>query len=132
MIDMKRLEIAVLNNNIRDAAELTLSNHCIEFKYQDLFIKKEEAGRSPFYLLKQIRQDLEPHGIILLCKGSRYDVDARGMHGTYILKLGMPVQTSDKVYNIFEPADESDMDKIKTVKEQSDYKKLWISTFSSI
>ena len=55
---MRRVNIKILEGNQIKDAELIDSQYCLEFKYQSINVKKEEIGRSAFFLLKEIPQSL--------------------------------------------------------------------------
>ena len=117
------------NNEIKQA-EIILGQYWLEFNYLDIHIRKEEVGRSPFYLLLEVRKELDPQNIYILCAGSRYDFWARGMRKGYFLRLGKPASLSDLVSDCFDPVEDGDVEKIKTVAAQEKYYKQWCDYFS--
>ena len=121
---MKSVIVKIDIGGIADVAQITYDNHMVEFIYKELHIKKQEAGRSPYFLLSQIREELEPHNIYILCNGSRYDVFARGMGAAFILRWGEVVRKDDRV-KIFDPVDTENIGKVKTVAEQRKYIYDW-------
>jgi hypothetical protein len=89
------------------------------------------GGRDLYEALQNLRQDLEPEGVRILCAGARTDVAPSGMgrsmgggRKVYILKIGQQA-TSDLV-DIFDPAEP---DLIGTVEEQRAYFERWSQYF---
>lgn len=68
------------------------------------------SGADLFYALREVRQQLEHNGLLLLCNGARLDVWPSGMSGqmsggraAYVRRRGAG-STADDLVDIFDPA----------------------------
>ena len=94
------------------------------FEGGDLHIEVEDYY--PFLALSQLRRELEPKGIKILCNGSRLDVypSSAVIIGVraYLLELGVG-GTKESLCYIFDSTD--NLNKIATVDEQWEYWLKW-------
>ncbi|SHN07760.1 hypothetical protein [Chitinophaga sp. CF418] len=97
--------------------ELTFDAESIHIVVEDYY---------PFLALTQLRLQLEPMGIKILCNGSRLDVYPSSAviigFKAYRLEKGM-IGSKDNLCYIFDPTE--DLSKIATVAEQWDYWIKW-------
>ena len=119
----KEIEVLLPNKTV-DKAELFIDDRgelvIIKFKYKDIEIVKE--GELPFYILVEIRKELEKINYFLLCNCSRIDVYPSRMSAVgfnaYQLKHSQQALLTDLV-NILDGTDKVDL--ITTVEKQKEY-----------
>ncbi|MGE8069495.1 hypothetical protein [Pseudomonas sp. NPDC089569] len=125
---MKKVEITILVNDIKETATLHISRAkaAITFSMKNGFRKKYE-DQDLYCCLAKIRED-NPH-IVFLCKGSKLNVMPSRMCSqmaggvvAYEMKIGMPA-TFDDIVHIF---DYEDNDIVKTLQEQINFYKEWL------
>lgn len=92
----------------------------IKFIYKDIQIEKE--GDSPFFVLSDLRKELEKYGYLPVCNGARIDVWPSGLssvgYNAYIFRPNEKALLTDLV-NIFESTDKIDL--ITTVEIQKEH-----------
>jgi hypothetical protein len=108
-------------------AELWGEINSIKLISNDYSITK--TGDYPFYILKDIRADLQTNNIFLLVHGSRKDVYPSGMtlpsFMAYIHSIERPTSTNDLV-NILDEC--TDLSLISTIEAQEIYHETWLQS----
>jgi len=107
--------------------ELLIADNEITLLYdQNRIVKK---GEYAFFILMEIREELEKVNMFMLINGSRKDVYPSGMtavgHMAYIQTLDKSTLREDLV-NIFDETNEHDL--IGTVVEQKNYHQEWVDS----
>src|ERR1700712_3971586 len=86
-------------------------------------------GEFYFYILQDVRIELQKNNVFILVNGSRKDVFSSGMtlasYKAYIHVMGKPTSLDDLV-NIFDDFTDSSM--LSTVEEQNTYHDLWVES----
>ena len=124
---MEKKTVKILNKNLIEGAELLISNTRIIFAYKNFNIIKE--GDMLFFILKEIRRELEKDDIFILINGCRKDVWPSGMSsvGTRAYKTTMNKSTTlNDLVDIFDDID--DFSLISTVDDQKGYHINWINS----
>ncbi|MDP1747158.1 MAG: hypothetical protein Q8L90_16400 [Bacteroidota bacterium] len=121
---MKREILILLKDKTVDKALLFIDSMNgltkIKFIYRGIEIDKE--GEFPFFVLVDLRKDLEKLGYLLICNGSRIDVYPSRISSVgsnaYLLKPNQKALLTDLV-NIFDSTDKIDL--ITTIETQKEY-----------
>lgn len=121
---MNKEILILLKDKTVDKAQLFIDNidglTKIKFIYEGIEIDKE--GEFPFFVLVDLRKDLENLGYLLICNGSRIDVYPSRMSSVgsnaYLLKPNQKALLTD-IVNIFDTTDRIDL--ITTVERQKEY-----------
>ncbi len=125
MIINKHVILIQFNN--RYSGELTIDKNSIHLESKLCSVTK--GGDFDFYILKDIRKELQKYDAFVLINGSRKEVYPSGMtlsgHMAYVHTLGKQTSLTDLV-NIFD--DLMDMSKISTVEEQDEYHNQWVQS----
>lgn len=128
--------LILLKDKSVDKAELLIDDSGeqikMKFIFKDIEILKE--GELPFYVLVDLRKELEKLGYLLICNGSRIDVYPSRISSVgsnaYVLELNKKTTLNDLV-NIFETTDKIDL--ITTVdKQKLYYMNIMKSAFDNI
>ena len=124
---IRKVTLYQSNNHYDDI--LTVGSNVIQLESKLFSVVKE--GSFYFHILKDIRAELQNEAVFILLNGCRKDVYPSGMslsgYMAYILTMGKPTSLKNLV-NIFD--DFTELDKISTVEEQSNYHSQWIESLS--
>ncbi len=105
----------------------------IHYENESLNIFTSVEDFWPFRTLRKLREELEPEGVFLLCKGNRKDVwPSGGFIGgaqAYQFQIGKRVHFSDLV-GIFDA--EHDYTTLGTVVEQRAMFNLWLESIKGL
>jgi hypothetical protein len=92
--------------------------------------KISKQGGFYFFMLRDIRSELQKYNIFLLINGSRKDVYPSGMSlpgmMAYVQTMGKQNSSLNDLVNIFDETIQLDM--ISTVEEQDKYHNTWINS----
>ncbi len=122
----------IFQNHKIQAGKLIIIDYGNDLKiiFQNDQFEISEKGEFPFFILQNIREQLEEKEILLLINASRWDVYPSGMQlmnfTAYEIEIGKPANNSVSILDTAEL-----VEKIGSVKKQNDFFNEWVVSLSS-